>query len=37
LDVDAIVIAEVFSKQTTATPARVIEAAQRRLREYDDA
>ena len=37
LDADAIVIAEVFSKQTTATPAGVIEAAQRRLREYDDA
>jgi len=35
LDQDAIVIAEVFTKKTQGTPAIVIEACQRRLREYD--
>lgn len=34
-DADAIVIADVFSKKTQATPARVLEACRRRLREYD--
>jgi len=35
IDGDAIVIAEVFSKKTQATPRRLIEACARRLREYD--
>jgi phage-related protein len=35
LDVDAVVIADVFSKKTRATPKRVIENSKRRLREYD--
>lgn len=35
LDSDAIVIAEVFSKKTQATPKHVIEACQRRLQAYD--
>lgn len=35
LDVDAIVIAEVFHKKTRATPAAVIETCKRRLRQYD--
>jgi len=34
-DPDAILIAEVFPKQTRATPPRVIETCQRRLRSYD--
>jgi len=34
LDPDAIIIAEVFSKKTQATPKHVIEACQRRLRIY---
>lgn len=37
LDSDAVVIAEVFSKKTAATPQPVIEACQRRLRAYDQA
>ena len=37
LDVDAVVILEVFSKKTRATPKTVIEACTRRLREYDRA
>ena len=37
VDSDAIVIAEVFSKKTRATPHEVIEACQRRLRSYDHA
>ena len=37
VDSDAIVIAEVFSKKTRATPHEVIEACQRRLRPYDHA
>jgi phage-related protein len=36
IDRDAIVILEVFSKKTTATPKSVIDAAQKRLRDYDD-
>jgi phage-related protein len=36
-DEDAIVIAEVFNKQTATTPQRVIEVCKRRLREYEDA
>ena len=37
LDVDAIVIADVFQKTTPQTPARVIEECRRRLRRYDAA
>ena len=37
LDVDAIVIADVFPKTTRATPRRVIEECQRRLSAYDRA
>ena len=37
IDTDAIVIADVFSKKTRATPRQVIETCRRRLREYDDA
>ena len=37
LDVDAVVILEVFSKKTRATPKAAIEACTRRLREYDRA
>jgi phage-related protein len=35
LDADAIVVAQVFSKKTPATPKPVIRACQRRLRAYD--
>jgi phage-related protein len=35
IDADAIVIAEVFSKKTQATPKAVITACRRRLRSYD--
>jgi phage-related protein len=35
LDHDAIVIADVFSKKTQATPAAVIRNCQRRLAAYD--
>jgi phage-related protein len=37
LDADAVVILEVFSKKTRATPKTVIAACTRRLREYDRA
>jgi phage-related protein len=37
VDPDAIVIAEVFPKKTAQTPASVLEACRRRLKEYDDA
>lgn len=37
IDPDAIVIAEVFAKKTAQTPAAVLEACRKRLREYDDA
>ncbi len=36
-DTDAIVIVEVFSKKTRATPFHVIESCQRRLAAYDQA
>lgn len=36
-DSDAIVIADVFAKKTPRTPKAVLNAARRRLREYDDA
>jgi phage-related protein len=35
-DEDAIVIADVFAKTTTATPKQRIEASKRRLRHYDE-
>src|SRR5262245_14650165 len=37
IDADAIVIGEVFSKKTAATPHSVIVVCKRRFREYDDA
>jgi phage-related protein len=37
VDSDAIVIAEVFVKKTAKTPAAVLDACRRRLKEYDDA
>jgi phage-related protein len=37
IDLDAIVILEVFSKKTARTPAEVIEKCRQRLRSYDDA
>jgi phage-related protein len=37
LDPDAVVIAEVFSKKTRATPQHVIETSRQRLRAYDAA
>ena len=37
LDADAVVILEVFSKKTQATPKAVMDACRRRLREYDRA
>ena len=37
LDVDAVVILEVFSKKIRAMPKIVIDACIRRLREYDRA
>ncbi len=37
VDLDAVVIAEVFSKKTARTPRGVLEACRRRLGEYDDA
>ena len=37
VDPDAVVIAEVFAKKTPQTPASVLEACRRRLKEYDDA
>jgi phage-related protein len=37
IDPDAIVITEIFAKKTAQTPAGVLEACRRRLKEYDDA
>ena len=37
VDADAIVIGEVFSKKTAATPRSVIEVCKHRFKEYDDA
>ena len=37
LDVDAIIIGEVFSKKTGKTPQKVIDICKRRFRDYDDA
>ena len=35
-DQDAIVVLEVFAKQTRTIPSEVVEACRRRLKEYDD-
>lgn len=37
LDADAVIVADVFRKTTAATPSRVIDDCQRRLRLYDAA
>jgi phage-related protein len=37
IDVDAIVIAEVFAKKTARTPKAVLEVCKARLKEYDRA
>ena len=37
LDADLIVILEVFSKKSQATPKAVIHACKRRLKDYEDA
>ena len=37
VDPDAVVIAQVFAKKTPKTPASVLDACRRRLKEYDDA
>jgi phage-related protein len=37
VDNDAIIIAEVFSKKTQATPKNVIKQCHRRLKKYDEA
>ena len=37
LDVDPVIIIEVFSKKTPTTPKGVLEVCQRRLRAYDQA
>jgi phage-related protein len=37
IDPDAIVILDVFSKKTRATPQSVINRSRKRMREYDDA
>ena len=37
VDADAVVILEVFSKKTQATPKAVIDTCRKRLREYDRA
>ncbi len=36
IDLDAVVILDVFAKKTSQTPKRVIDACKRRLRQYDD-
>ena len=36
LDVDAIIIGEVFSKKTGKTPPKVIDICKKRFRDYDD-
>lgn len=37
IDIDAIVILDVFAKTTLTTPRRIIENCKRRLRAYDSA
>lgn len=36
IDTDAIILLEVFSKKTSATPKTVIQICQQRLKKYDD-
>jgi phage-related protein len=36
IDADAVVIAEVFSKKTRATPDRIVKISNQRLKEYDE-
>lgn len=36
VDIDAVVILEVFSKKTRALPNSILEACQQRLEDYDD-
>ncbi|GBD89001.1 hypothetical protein BMS3Abin03_02945 [bacterium BMS3Abin03] len=36
IDVDAIVILEVFNKKTKQTPKKVIEICKKRIKEYDN-
>ena len=35
LDVDAVIVLAVFAKKTPSTPRSILEACQRRLRDYD--
>jgi len=37
VDSDAVIIAEVFAKKTSATPQQVIDVCKKRLRDYDKA
>jgi phage-related protein len=37
IDLDAVVIAEVFGKKTRTTPQTVIQKCRKRLKDYDDA
>ena len=37
IDSDAVIIAEVFGRKTSATPQQVIDICKRRLRKYDKA
>jgi phage-related protein len=37
IDIDAIVILEVFAKKTGKTPKAIIETCRKRLKEYEDA
>jgi len=37
LDVDAVVLAEIFRKKTAQTPKRVVQTCKKRLKEYDNA
>jgi phage-related protein len=37
VDLDAVIVAEVFSKKTRSTPQQVIDVCKRRLRQYDGA
>jgi len=36
IDIDAIIISEVFDKKTQKTPANIIDICKRRLKEYDN-
>ncbi len=37
LNADAVVLLDVFSKKTAATPKRIIENCKRRIKAYDEA